>query len=57
MFYYHKSYSIKPGSIYEFKTHLTNHYLRISSGKILSKVVNATRTNTNHIHTFQFYKY
>ena len=29
------------------KTHLTNHYFGIRSGKNLSKVVEATRNNTN----------
>ena len=35
-------YSTKPGAKYEFKTHLTNHCLRIRSGEFLLEVVKAT---------------
>lgn len=39
------------------KTHLTNHCFGIRRGKSLSKVVKATRENTNlHSHISIFYK-
>ena len=38
----HSTYFVKPGTRYEFKTHLTNHYLEIRCGKNLQKVVKAT---------------
>ena len=50
----HSTYFVKPGTRYEFKTHLTNHYLEIRRGKNLLEVVKATgfeATNPHHIFT------
>ena len=53
----HNTYSVKPGTRYEFKTHLTNHYLEIRCGKNLREVVKATgRKYTNPHHIFISYK-
>ena len=38
----HSTYFVKLGTRYEFKTHLTNHYLEIRSGENLLQVVKAT---------------
>lgn len=41
----HSTYFVKPGTRYEFKTHLTNHYLEIRCGKNFQKVVKAIGNN------------
>lgn len=54
----HNTYFVKPGTRYEFKTHLTNHYLEIRCGKNLHKVVKATGKiykSTSHIYIIQMY--
>ena len=56
----HSTYPTKPGQRIRIqKTHLTDHYFGIKSGEILSKVVKATRSNTNphsHISILQDFK-
>ena len=55
----HSTYFVKPGTRYEFKTHLTNHYLEIRCGKNLQKVVKATGIrykSTSHIYIIPIFK-
>ena len=48
---------IKLGTRYDFKTHLTNHYLEIRCDETLLEVVKATGTkDTNPHHIFASYK-
>ena len=55
----YSTYFVKPGTRYEFKTHLTNHCLGIRWwwGKFIPEVVKSQETNTNpHSHIQIFYK-